>query len=115
MITGGKTRRCSRDLASKWDTLKQRVTSDEYFVGAGRHQLEWNATDAAEQKKTLRGIVTGHAYSMLDVYKDEGLHLVELRNPWDRVMYSGDWGPGSRIWNSNEGRRARSDIGALHT
>lgn len=115
MLTGGKARRCSRDLASEWDNLKQRVTSDEYFVGAGSHQLEWNATDAAEQKKTLRGIVTGHAYSVLAVYEDEGLRLVELRNPWGRVMYSGDWGPGSRRWNSDEGRRARSVVGALRT
>ena len=31
------------------------------------------------QRKRLRGIVTGHAYSVLQVHEAEGLRLVELR------------------------------------
>lgn len=116
MLTGGRgRRRRPKDLASEWDQLKEDVLSDEHFVGAGSQQLAPN--NAVEQKKALQGIVTGHAYTICNVYEGEesSLRLVELRNPWGRVMYHGDWGPGSRKWNDEEGREARAVVGTLRT
>lgn len=120
MLTGGRGRRYEpHQLTDEWEVLKERVISDEYFVGAGSHQIRENALDAAEQKKQMRGIVTGHAYTVLTVYEDtttpEGLRLMELRNPWGKVLYNGDWGPGSRKWNSEAGRRAKAVLGSLRT
>jgi len=111
MLTGGKGRRCQSATAD-WEVIKEQVKSDEYFVGAGSQHVRTNASDAAEQKKWLRGIVTGHAYSVLNVYEDGELRLLELRNPWARGEWTGDWGPGSRKWNSEEGRRVESVVGA---
>jgi len=114
MLTGGRGRRCApKDLVAEWDQFKERVISDDYFVGAGSHQLDTNEAKVGDQKKILKGIVTGHAYTVLNVYEDDEdeLRLVELRNPWGRVMYKGNWGPGCHKWNSEEGRKAKSVVG----
>lgn len=119
MLTGGKGWSYRpKDLGvSEWDNLKERVISNDYLVGAGSQQQQFQANDVTEQKKALNGIVTGHAYTVMTVYEDEesSLRLIELRNPWGRVMYRGDWSrQGCKKWNSEEGRKARSVIGSLH-
>lgn len=48
------------------------------------------------------GIVTGHAYSVLQVYEADGLRLVELRNPWGRGEWEGDWSDSSKKWGTEE-------------
>lgn len=112
MLTGGKGRRRDpADVIAEWDRFKEEVESDEFFVGAGSQSLQRGAASAAKQKKRLKGIVTGHAYSVLNVYEDEELRLVELRNPWGHGEWMGDWAPGSHKWNSEEGRKAISVVG----
>ena len=62
------------------DLTKQRCSAwcSEYFVGAGSQQQDEG--DVEGQRKRLRGIVTGHAYSVLQVHEAEGpLRLIELR------------------------------------
>mmetsp|Transcript_43064 Transcript_43064/g.131142 ORF Transcript_43064/g.131142 Transcript_43064/m.131142 type:complete len:516 (-) Transcript_43064:151-1698(-) len=123
-LTGGKARR--RDPGrmgargtDDWNRFREEVLSDECWVGAGSQRQRTGADDAAEQKRELRGIVTGHAYAVVAVYEDEegddgsgsGLRLVELRNPWGHGEWTGDWGPGSRQWNTEEGRRAVASVG----
>lgn len=115
-MTGGKGRRRApketHTGGAEWDRFKEEVESDEYFVGAGSQRLQtMSAAAAAEQTKNLRGIVTGHAYSVLKVYEDGDVCLIELRNPWGRGEWTGDWAPGSRKWNTEEGRRATSAVG----
>ena len=54
-----------------------------------------------EQKKI--GIVSNHAYSLLDVYPcvytlSGKLTLVKLRNPWGNTEWQGDWNFSSNLW-----------------
>jgi hypothetical protein len=119
MLTGGKGRRRDATLSTSgehWEQFMAEVKSDNYFVGAGSKQLAVGAAEAAEQKKQMQGIVTGHAYTVLNVYEggaggadddDQAapLRLVELRNPWGRGEWSGDWGRGSRLWDSAQGKQ----------
>jgi len=58
------------------------IRSDEYFIDAGSQQQMTHPAEAAEQKKMLTVIITGHAYSVLNVHEDEDPRLIELRNPW---------------------------------
>ena len=53
----------------------------------GEDGKQQDAMDMEGQRKALQGIVTGHAYSILQVYEADGLRLLELRNPWGR----GEW------------------------
>jgi calpain-15 len=51
--------------------------------------------DAAE----TMGLLTSHAYSLLDVKELTGARIVKLRNPWGRGQkWRGDWGPDDRRW-----------------
>jgi hypothetical protein len=76
MLTGGTGSRTATASAN-WGELKEQVESDDYFVGAGSQQQD--DMDVEGQRKKLQGIVTGHAYSVLQVYEGGGLQLVELR------------------------------------
>jgi len=47
------------------------------------------------------GLVPGHAYTLLRVEQDvcgSGIDLLQLRNPWGRGEWRGDWGDGSATW-----------------
>ena len=118
MLTGGtghrrRTSKTNNDTR-EWQTLVEQVQSDNYLVGAGSQQLcRSSAADAAEQQKTLQGIVTGHAYTIFNVYEDDDLRLIELRNPWGRGSWTGDWGSGScPKWDSAAGRKAIAVVGS---
>lgn len=45
-----------------------------------------------------RGIVQGHAYSILSVREIRGVQLLKLRNPWGKGEWTGDYGENSRLW-----------------
>jgi len=112
MLTGGKgSRRRLEDIAAQWNAFQEQVKSDNYLVGAGSQQVCTAPSDAASQKKALKGIVTGHAYTVATVYGDGELRLIELRNPWGRGLWTGDWSSKSSKWNTEEGRKAISVVG----
>lgn len=73
------------------------------------------ALGAAELRRL--GLVTGHAYSVLDLYTTPGRaeHLIRLRNPWaegrgdgsSSGMWAGPWRDGGREWDSEPGLREK--------
>lgn len=45
------------------------------------------------------GLVSGHSYSLLDARTlSTGTRLVQLRNPWGRFEWNGDWSDASPLW-----------------
>ena len=61
-----------------------------------------NATAIREQENEL-GIQAGHAYSILnsvEVTQDSGrkARIVNIRNPWGKTEWNGDWGDNSHLW-----------------
>lgn len=58
---------------------------------------------ANEQVREERrsGIVSQHAYAVLDTYEGHGQRLVKIRNPWGRKEWSGAWSDGSKEWTSD--------------
>lgn len=134
----------------------RQVVSDEHIVGAGSLQLVHGVEGQKQQKRTMNGIITGHAYSVLQVFRGmphapgprpltlhhravaggvarlgdhmararaaewaapstawqvyddgAGLRLCELRNPWGRGEWKGDWSDGSGKWDTATGRKTR--------
>lgn len=49
-----------------------------------------------------QGIVSGHAYSLIDLYEfeheGENVRLCKLRNPWGHKEWAGDWSDDSDKW-----------------
>lgn len=44
------------------------------------------------------GIVSGHAYSLLRAVEHNGVRLLNIRNPWGKFEWDGDWSDGSELW-----------------
>ena len=40
----------------------------------------------------IDGIAQGHAYSLLSVREEDGQQLVQLRNPWGKFEWTGEFG-----------------------
>lgn len=48
--------------------------------------------------KVPKGIVSGHAYSLLQVYSIKGVKLYKIRNPWGSFEWDGAYSNNSRKW-----------------
>ena len=49
-------------------------------------------------ENTPNGIVSGHAYSLLEIYNINGLKLLKIRNPWGNFEWNGEYGDKSKNW-----------------
>ena len=47
------------------------------------------------------GLVAGHAYSVIRVAETHGFRLVQLRNPWGRYEWGGEWSDESPLWEEH--------------
>ncbi len=60
------------------------------------------ASRGSGEQKTAAGIISGHAYSLIDVHEFEHLgqlvRLIKLRNPWGLGEWTGDWSDKSHLW-----------------
>ncbi|TKA45628.1 hypothetical protein B0A54_04167 [Friedmanniomyces endolithicus] len=50
------------------------------------------------KRKDSKGVVGGHAYTVLRTFEEGDLRLLQLRNPWGRTEWKGDWSDGSKLW-----------------
>ena len=51
------------------------------------------------RRSELRGLQTGHAYTLVGVFKIGEFRLFKLRNPWGSGEWTGAWGDGSSMWS----------------
>merc|ERR1719198_1352409 len=62
---------------------------------------------SASLSSGVDGLVKDHAYSILRVEQVDGFQLIELRNPWGRGEWQGNWSATSNLWeNHPEAKRA---------
>lgn len=62
----------------------------------------WSSVMAAGitgQAKT-KGLVSGHAYALVQAKEALGIKLVQLRNPWGNFEWGGDWSDNSPLWTN---------------
>lgn len=50
------------------------------------------------KSKDAKGIASNHAYAVLQAWEEGELRLLELRNPWGKQGWEGDWSDGSKLW-----------------
>lgn len=77
------------DPAKEFDNLKAYDDADYIIV----------LTSIAENAP--KGIVEGHAYSLLAVYNINGVKLYKIRNPWGSFEWEGDYGTNSKKWTAD--------------
>jgi calpain-15 len=60
--------------------------------------------NTADMKRV--GLVDAHAYSLINAKKiqtDSGkeVRLVQIRNPWGKKEWTGDWSDSSKLWTDH--------------
>jgi len=71
--------------------------ANDYLMCAGSHHGSDSDTDSS-------GVVQGHAYTLLSVKEnvcDSGINLLQLRNPWGKGEWKGDWSDESDLWDAH--------------
>ena len=48
-----------------------------------------------------RGIVSGHAYTVISVHEAQGKKLMRIRNPWGHHEWKGDYSDHSSLWTQS--------------
>ena len=80
-----------------WDKL---IEADElgYLISASTPGKDKLTT--GEGKKPKAGLVPGHAYSIIQAkhYEEEDIKLINIRNPWGKFEWDGDWSDESELW-----------------
>eukprot|EP00912_Choanoflagellata_sp_UC4_P002081 UC4_evm4s1326 len=63
----------------------------------GGHLLGAGSPAGSDTNVSSKGIVQGHAYSILSVIEADGNKLINLRNPWGQKEWTGKWSDGDRL------------------
>ncbi|KAK7894293.1 hypothetical protein LTR67_006052 [Exophiala xenobiotica] len=109
-LTGGVTTEIYTtnvlDPDSFWTNELSRCgkTADFVFSCAAARWREWRPYHVANEKireERRSGIVSQHAYAVLDTYEGHGQRLVKIRNPWGRKEWTGAWSDGSKEWTAD--------------
>ena len=80
-------------------TLTCKYVDEKCPLGAGSKGTDNTLTEGRGANST--GIVPGHAYSVLACLEVMGQRLIQLRNPWGRFEWSGEWSKGCDLWEKN--------------
>ena len=65
------------------------------MLGAGS-----NSHEDGDSATSPMGIVQGHAFSILRLVDADGNKLMQIRNPWGRGEWTGDWSDDSEKWTT---------------
>lgn len=104
-LTGGVTTEIhTTNILNKdkfWYDELRKIGTEFVFSAAAAAYREWRAPQSSSVRVERRqGIVSQHAYAILDTYEGHGHRLVKMRNPWGSSEWTGPWSDGSKEWNS---------------
>ena len=75
-----------------WATLLSSIEAG-FAIGTACNNQKIN-----ENEFEKCGLVSNHAYSVLDVKVINGVRLLQIRNPWGHKSWNGDWSNNSNLW-----------------
>lgn len=82
------------------EVFERLLAADEegFMIGASTPGKDKLTT--GEGKKPKAGLVPGHAYSIIQVkhHEEEDIKLINIRNPWGKFEWDGDWSDNSDLW-----------------
>ncbi|KAI9808877.1 MAG: hypothetical protein M1827_007152 [Pycnora praestabilis] len=95
-LTGGVTTELfTSDILDKeqfWNEELMNVNKKFLFGCAAGTFRNWGTVG------DRKGVVEGHAYSIMEARELKGERLVRLRNPWGLYEWNGAWSDGSKEW-----------------
>lgn len=105
-LTGGVTTEIyTTNILNKdkfWYEELCKIGKDFVFSAAVAAYREWRAPgNTSVRNERRQGIVSQHAYAILDTYEGHGQRLVKIRNPWGQSEWTGPWSDGSKEWNAD--------------
>jgi len=92
-----------------WKTGKEKHQSDQVFKLLKGYKKRCAVISASfflegkpQEFRDETGLVSGHAYSVLQVKRAGSYEFVQLRNPWGQDgEWEGPWSDSSRLWDVN--------------
>lgn len=101
-LTGAPTKIVWTDDPNLWDEMLNAFKKN-YLLTAGAVEEEQMSKIQFKMEqigKQAKGMVTGHAYSLIGCYEIMKERLVKLRNPWGWGEWQGPWGDSDPMWNT---------------
>ena len=99
-LTGGVTTELfATDILDKeqfWRDEILNVNDKFLFSCATGHYDSWQG--CGRDSNARSGIVSSHAYSIMDAVEKKGHRLLKVRNPWGTDEWRGAWSDGSEQW-----------------
>lgn len=93
-LTGGVTtfQRCDNIMDKDRFWLELQSVNQEFLYAFSRLK------GGSEERNEETGILSRHAYSLIDAVEAKGKRLVKIRNPWGNSEWLGPWSDGSSEW-----------------
>ncbi len=90
------------DLNAAWAQIKEANTK-QYMLTC------FTKSTQITEEKSGEGLVAGHAYTILDVRniidsRGQPARILQIRNPWGKFEWSGDFGDNSSLWTQEQKR-----------
>merc|ERR1719265_667748 len=86
-----------REALLDWD-------KKNYMMGCG-------ISGGGREGQRADGLITGHAFSLLQVKKVEGCVFLQCRNPWaDENEWKGEWSDHSKSWGTDLGKKVKAAL-----
>ena len=90
-----------------WATLLH-AQKEGYLLGV-------SCSRGDSEEDTGKGILAGHAYSVLQIVEAEGHKLIQCRNPWGNDKeWTGAWSDNSKEWANNLALAKKLKFKAAH-
>lgn len=83
-----------KNLKKLWNELVN-YQKEGAMLGAGSNSHEFG-----DSATSPMGIVQGHAFSILRIAEVDGAKLLQVRNPWGKGEWKGDWSDRSAKWTT---------------
>jgi len=108
-FAGGSADSAVEDPDLQWARLLSFFEAG-FLCGASCGSGDGGAAAAAAAE--AMGLLSEHAYSVLDVRAAAGARLIKLRNPWGRLEWRGDWSDDSPLWTLELRRELGHEVGS---
>ena len=56
------------------------------------------------------GLIKEHAYSILRIYSEGEIKIINLRNPWGVFEWTGDWSDESNKWTEDMIKKVKPSL-----
>ncbi|KAF8512331.1 hypothetical protein JB92DRAFT_2928993 [Gautieria morchelliformis] len=83
------------DIDEFWHNELRRAAKDRLF---GCYLTSLAGKGIATSDTTINGLISSHAYSILNTVEYNGKRFLRLRNPWGKGEWDGRWSDGSKEW-----------------